>query len=106
MIYVKVDLQKPASGYRANPGEEVVFRWLLRSAPIAADERYWMRIRTTDGAVVDNYLTSDPWRYYRVPSGAVGVFTWTVTVVKVDAANSILGAASPESDRWTFVAQP
>ena len=106
IVYAKVDLQKPVSGYRANPGEEVVFRWFLRGASIAQDERYWMRIRTPDGAVVDNYLTSDPWRYYSVPSGAVGAFTWTATVVKVDAANNIIGAASPESDRWTFAAQP
>lgn len=106
IIYPKVELQRPASRARAYPGETVEFRWLLRDVTLGPDERYWMRLRSADGAVVDSYLTADPWRFYPVPPGAVGDFTWTVTVVKVDAANIIVGALSPESDAWSITWPP
>jgi hypothetical protein len=107
IVYPKIDLQKPASGSGAYPGDTVEFRWLLRSATIASDERYLMRLYFADsGGVADTYVTTDPWRFYQVPPGAIGVFNWTVTVVKVDAANNVIGPISPESDAWSITWQP
>ena len=97
VVYREVEPQKPAGGSRYYAGETVEFRWILRDASIQADERYLMRFYL-NGAVVDTYLTPDPWRYYVVPDGATGEFAWTVTVVKVDAAGNIIGPLSPESD--------
>ncbi|HLF24886.1 MAG TPA: hypothetical protein VJG32_01005 [Anaerolineae bacterium] len=105
IIYPQLELQRPPSGSRVYPGATVDFRWLLRNASIKPDERYWMRLYAS-GSLVDGYLTSDPWRLYPVPPGAVGTFNWTVTVVKVDAANTVIGPLSPESDAWVISWQP
>jgi hypothetical protein len=102
IIYPAAQSQQPRSGYQAYPSETVEFRWLLRGVTLASDERYWMRLYTADGSIADNYLTSDTWRYYAVPSGATGSFTWTVTVVKVDTAGSLIGSLSPEGDPWVL----
>jgi len=99
IIYPVVEPQRPQSGTLAYPGATVEFRWILRDFSIAADERYLMRLYASDN-VVDNYLTSDPWRFYPVPLGATGDLTWTVTVVKVDEEGNIIGPLSPESDPW------
>jgi len=104
IVYGKVEPLKPPGGSRYYAGETVEFRWVLRDASIQADERYWMRLYL-NGAVVDSYLTPDPWRYYPVPDGAQGEFAWTVTVVKVDAAGNVIGPLSPESDPVTIVWQ-
>ena len=77
---------------------------ILQGEEVIADERYLMRLYQ-NGAVVDGYLTSDPWRYYPVPDGAKGEFAWTVTVVKVDPAGNVIGLLSPESDPVTIVWQ-
>jgi len=97
IVYRPVELQKPAGGSRHYPGETVEFRWVLRDASLQADERYLMRFYL-NGALVDSYLTPDPWRFYVVPDGATGELAWTVTVVKVDAAGGVIGPLSPESD--------
>jgi hypothetical protein len=107
VVYPKVEPQQPRSGYRAFPNETLEFRWVLRGSPIAADERYLMRTYASTGALADSYLTSDPWRFaVGGPSNAIGTFTWTVTVVKVDTANNVIGPVSPESDPWTITWQP
>ncbi len=107
IVYPKVEPQQPRSGYRAYPNETLEFRWVLRGSPIAADERYLMRTYASAGALVDSYLTSDPWRFaVGGPSNAIGTFTWTVTVVKVDAANNVIGPVGLESDPWTITWQP
>lgn len=105
IIYPKVELQRPRSGSVAHPTDTVEFRWLLRGASIARDERFLMRLYQ-NGIVVDSYVSSDPWRFDTVPSGRAGEFTWTVTVVKVDAANNAIGPLSPESDAWKLTVQP
>ncbi len=99
IIYPAVEPQRPQSGTLAFAGTTVEFRWILRDFSIASDERYLMRLYAGD-SVVDNYLTSDPWRFYPVPPGANGDFTWTVTVVKVDDEGNVIGPLSPESDPW------
>ncbi len=105
-VYPKAELQRPPSGASFHPAAEVEFRWLLRSGPIALDERFLMRLYFADGRVADSYLTADPWRFYVVPAGANGSFRWTVTVVKVNSANQVIGALSPESDAWAIILQP
>jgi hypothetical protein len=105
IIYPAVEPQRPQSGTLALAGATVEFRWILRDFSIAADERYLMRLYAGDN-VVDNYLTSDPWRFYPVPLGAIGDFTWTVTVVKVDDEGHVIGPLSPESDPWKISLQP
>ena len=102
ITYPAVELQQPRSPYSAYPAEVVEFRWTFRGRTLTADERYWMRLYASDGSLADSYITSDSWRYYGVPSGATGSFTWTVTVVKIDAAGNVIGPLSPESDRWTM----
>jgi len=104
IVYREVEPLKPPGGSRYYRGETVEFRWVLRDASIQVDERYLMRLYL-NGAVVDSYLTPDPWRYYPVPDGAQGEFAWTVTVVKVDAAGNVIGPLSPESDPVTIVWQ-
>jgi len=106
IIYAAPELQLPRSGYRAYPSETVEFRWVLRGATLASDERYLMRLYSADGLLVDTYLTSDPWRYYAVPSGANGTFRWTVTMVRVDAAGNVIGPLSPEGGGLVFNVQP
>jgi hypothetical protein len=101
IVYPEIEPQAPQSGYKAYPGDTVEFRWILRNVNLAADERYWMRIYLQT-SVVDSYVTADPWRFYVVPPGAIGDFTWTVTVVKVDAQGNIIGPLSPESDPWAI----
>jgi len=106
IVYPKVELQRPASNYRAYPSETVEFRWLLRGTTIAPDERFLMLLYSVDGAIVDTYVTADPWRFYVVPPNAEGTFTWTVTVVKINSANDVIGPISPESDAWAVRWQP
>ncbi len=105
IVYPMVEPRSPQSGYHAYPGDTVEFRWILGDAPIKSDERYLVRLYA-GSSVVDTYLTSDPWRHYWVPPGATGEFAWTVTVVKVDAAGSVIGALSPESQPWAISWQP
>ncbi len=105
IVYPMVEPRGPQSGYRAYPGDTVEFRWILGDAPIKSDERYLVRLYA-GSSVVDSYLTPDPWRHYQVPPGATGEFTWTVTVVRVDAAGSVIGALSPESQPWAISWQP
>lgn len=106
IVYSAPELQLPRSGYRAYPSETVEFRWVLRGVTLGPDERYWMRLYSADGLLVDTYLTSDPWRYYSVPSGANGTFKWTVTVVKVDAAGNVIGPLSAEGGGSVLNVQP
>jgi len=105
IIYPAVEPLRPPSNQRSYPGEMVEFRWILRGAAIAADERYLMRLYL-GSQVVDTYVTSDPWRYYPVPSGANGTFGWTVQVVKVDVAGNLISTLSPESGQRMLVLQP
>jgi hypothetical protein len=104
IVYREIEPLRPLRGSRFYSGDTVEFRWVLRDAALQADERYWMRLYQ-HGAVVDSYLTSDPWRFYPVPDGAKGEFAWTVTVVKMDSAGNIIGPLSPESDPVTVVWQ-
>jgi hypothetical protein len=101
IIYSKVELQRPQSGGRFYPSDTVEFRWLLREGTLAGNERYWMRVYSAGGALAESFLTADPWRFaVGGPSNVIGEFTWTVTIVRVDAAGNIIGALSPESDAW------
>lgn len=107
IIYPKIELQRPPSRHRAYPDETVEFRWLLRDGPLAANERYLMRTYFENGRLAESFLTADPWRFaVGGPSNAIGVFTWTVTVVRVDAAGNVAALLSPESDAWVISWQP
>jgi hypothetical protein len=88
--YPPVEVQAPPDGYTAGATETVEFTWILRAGPLAADERYYVRVYNAGGGLVDGYLTSDPWRVSAgAPSGAPGNYRWTVTVVRVDAEGHI-----------------
>lgn len=88
--YPPVELHSPPDGYTAGATESVEFTWILRDGPLAADERYYVRVYDLSGGLADGYLTSDPWRFSTgAPSGVTGNYHWTVTVVRLDAEGHI-----------------
>ena len=102
IIYDRVILSKPPSNAQVDPGKPVQLRWFIPLiSELKADERF--RLRYWQGSQVAlELLTSNNWDDRGLAPNGAGTYQWSVAVVKVNDAGSVIGIIGPESERWTI----
>jgi hypothetical protein len=101
-IYPRVQLRKPANNSVITLKPPVQLQWVA-PGELAPDERYSVRFRQ-NGSTVYTFFTSNNW-FDGVPNNQVGSYQWSVTIVKVNDAGSVIGIVGPESETWTVTWQ-
>jgi hypothetical protein len=107
LVYPVPMLNRPASNTTISPGSKTPqMRWIVPGlADLNPDERYRLQLRQ-DQQVVLSRLTANNWYDLGgAPNGTPGTYNWAVAVVKVDAADNVIGVISPESERWNIIWQ-
>ncbi len=106
IVYPAVLLNRPASGTTIEASKAFQMRWIVPGlSNLNTDERYRLRLRQDQQVVLDHITTNNWWDWGGAPNGVPGTYNWSVTVVKIDEANNIIGVISPESERWTITWQ-
>jgi hypothetical protein len=101
-----VKLDKPPSNSIEDPNKQFQMGWILpNSSGLISDERFRLRIWLNNRVVFET-LTSNPWYdWFGAPNGQVGAYQWSVSVVRVDDQNKVLGPLSPDSELWNITWQ-
>ncbi len=81
-------------------------RWIVPGlSELNPDERYRLRLRQDQQVVADRLTANNWYDWSGVPNGTPGTYNWSVMIVKVDEAGNVIGAISPESERWNIIWQ-
>jgi hypothetical protein len=106
IVYPAALLNKPASGTTVVSTNPFQMRWIVPNlSGLNPDERYRLRIRQDQQVVLDRVTANNWWDWGGAPNGVPGTYNWSVTVVKVDEADNVIGVISSESERWTITWQ-
>ncbi len=106
IVYPAVVLSRPASNTIVPPHNAVQMRWIVPGlSDLMADERYRLRVRQDQQVVSEQVTANNWWDWGGPPNESPGTYNWSVAVVKVDDAGSVIGVLSPESDRWNITWQ-